>query len=125
MPLEIEGETVASRSLVDEGRSSKSVADLLAWQGRRRGPSPSSARGAKAALVEILVAAGGQSVNADEAKKRVAAEVGVSTKTVWRAFDELRKDELAGAAPGRDKHGSITEWRWYAKAKLLVGRGDE
>jgi hypothetical protein len=123
VPLDIEGETVGVAKLVDEGRSGKSVLDLLMKKGRP-GPEPELRESAKAALIEILVAAAGNGVSAGETKQRVAAETGVSTKTVWRAFDELRKDELAGADPTRDEHGSITAWNWYAKTDLLVGRGD-
>jgi hypothetical protein len=123
VPLEIEGETVGVAKLVDEGRSNKSVADLLAKTGKP-GPEPEQRERAKAALIEILVAATGKAVNAGETKQRVATEVGVSAATVWRAFAELKDDELAGAAPTKDEHGTIVAWDWYAKTGLLVGRGD-
>jgi hypothetical protein len=123
VPVEIEGETEDVARLVDEGRSSKSVLELLTRKGKP-GPDPEQRSSAKAALKEMLVAAAGNSVNAAEAKKRVAAEAGVSSKTVWRAFVELKEEELAGAAPTRDEHGSITAWNWYATTKLLVGHDD-
>jgi hypothetical protein len=123
VPLELEGETVEVAKLVDEGRSSKSVPALLARR-TTPGPEPEQRESAKTALVELLVAAAGQSVHAGETKKQVAGQTGVSTKTVWRAFDELRKDDLAGAEAARDEHGSITAWNWYAKSGLLLGRDD-
>jgi AAA domain len=124
VPLEIEGETVGVAKLVDEGRSNKSVADLMRAAKRKPGPDPTQRDQAKVALTEILVAAAGESVNADDARQRVMAETGASTSTAFRAFTELKDAGLAGASPERDEHGSITEWRWYAKQSLLVGRGD-
>ncbi len=123
VPVTIDGETEEVARLVDEGRSNKSVLELLAKRGRP-GPEPEQRGSAKAALVELLVEAAGASVNASEAKKQVAEAAGVSAKTVWRAFTELKVDDLAGAAPDRDEHGSITAWNWYATTKLLVGRAD-
>jgi len=120
VPLEIEGETEEVARLVDEGRSSKSVLELLTKRSRP-GPEPQQRDNAKAALVEILVEAAGASVNAAEAKQQAADKAGVSQKTVWRAFDELKTNDLAGAAPTRDEHGSITAWNWYATRKLLLG----
>jgi hypothetical protein len=121
VPLELEGETVAMAKLLDEGRSGKSVPALLARR-TTPGPEPEQRESAKTALVEILVAAAGQSVHAGETKKEVAGKTGVSERTVFRAFDELRKDGLTGAEATRDEHGSITAWNWYAKSKLLLGR---
>jgi len=54
----------------------------------------------------------------------VAERADVSKQTVWRAFAELRDDELAVGDPVRDDLGAITEWRWVAKFALLVGRDD-
>jgi hypothetical protein len=123
VPLQIEGETVGVAKLVDEGRSNKSVADLLVAK-KTPGPDPTQREEARRVLSELLSAAAGDSVNADRARKQVADTVGISTKTVFRAFTELKDEGLAGAKPERDEYGSITEWRWFAKAALLVGRGD-
>ncbi len=123
VPLLIEGEMVEVAKLVDEGRSNKSVHDLLDAK-KRRGPDPTKREAAREALAEILCSAHPDSVNADELKKQVAEQVDVSPATVWRAFDEMRQDELVGATPVRDEYGTITEWRWFAKSALLLGRGE-
>jgi hypothetical protein len=121
VPLEIEGEKVKVAKLVDEGRSNKSVESL--WVRKTTpGPEPERRDEARSALVDLLVAAAGKSINAKETKREVAERVGVSEQTVWRAFDSLRKEDLAGANPSRDQHGSILEWGWFAKTALLVGR---
>jgi hypothetical protein len=122
VPLEIEGEKVKVAKLVDEGRSNKSVEALLVRK-TTPGPEPEKRDQARSALVDLLVAAAGRSINAKETKRKVADQVSVSEQTVWRAFDALRKEDLAGANPSRDEHGSILEWGWFAKAPLLVGRG--
>jgi hypothetical protein len=124
VPIAIEGETVNVAKLVDEGRSNKSVQDLLA-KGTTRGPDPTKREGAERVLREVLIDAAGEEVNADETKQRVADEAGVSPVTVWRAFTELKDAGLAGAKPIKDEHGTILEWRWYAKAALLLGRDDD
>jgi hypothetical protein len=123
VPLAIDGETVSVAKLVDEGRSGKSVHSLLARKGTP-GPDPSQRQAARDLLSELLAAAEGDGVAAGEVRERVEREAGVSQSTIWRAFTELREDGLVGASPEKDEHGSITAWLWYAKAALLVGRGD-
>jgi hypothetical protein len=61
-------------------------------------------------------------VSPETVKRRVKDRTGVSHATVWRAFDQLRKDGLAGATPTRDAHGKVTEWRWFAKRELSLGK---
>jgi DNA invertase Pin-like site-specific DNA recombinase len=119
----IDGETVNVAKLVDEGRSGKSVLGLLGKRGTP-GPEPEKRELARSALVEMLIAAGTEGVNANETKTSIADAIGVSQQTVWRAFTELREDELATGTPIRDEYGSIEEWRWSAKTALLLGRGD-
>jgi hypothetical protein len=123
VPLEIQGETVKVAKLVDEGRSNKSVRELLTSR-KTPGPDPTQREQAKIVLSEILIAAAGESVNADETKQRVIEETGVSASTAFRAFTELKDAGLAGASPTRDEYGAIVDWRWFAKPGLLVGRGD-
>jgi hypothetical protein len=123
VPLEIEGEVVDVAKLVDEGRSWKSVKTLLSKKGPP-GPEPEKRELARELLVDALVAGGTDGVNADEAKRVVAEKAGVSAPTVWRAFTELKAEELATGRPIRDELGSILEWRWVAKLALLVGRND-
>ena len=123
VPLEIDGEVVEVAKLVDEGRSWKSVHSLLAKKGPS-GPEPEKRKLARDLLVNALVAAGTSGVNAEEAKRVVAEKAGVSAVTVWRAFAELKGEELAAGEPIRDEFGSILEWRWVAKLALLVGRDD-
>jgi hypothetical protein len=123
VPIEIDGETVGVAKVVDEGRSAKSVPMLLQRK-KRPGPAPTQRESAREKLVEVLTAVPGGSVNAGETKKAIAIEIGISEKTVWRAFDQLRKEELAGAEPVKDDLGTILEWRWYAKPGLLLG-GEE
>jgi hypothetical protein len=107
-----------------DGDSTKSVFELLSKRDRP-GPDPTKKENARAALVEILVDAAPGSVNAGETKKKVAVDIGASPETVWRAFDELRTEGLAGAEPMRNESESkIAEWRWFAKAELLSGRGE-
>jgi hypothetical protein len=120
VPIEIEGETVGIANLVDEGRSAKSVPHLLS-QRKPPGPDPTQREAARARLVELLSATPGSSVNAGETKKNVAAELDTSESTVWRAFTELKREELAGAEAIKDESGAILEWRWYAKPALLLG----
>lgn len=122
VPVEIEGETVGVAKLVDEGRSSKSVQQLL-QASARPGPEPVQRESARETLKEILVAAEGQSLNSEDVKRRVKEQTGASPATVWRAFSALRKEGLSGAAPERDEHGKVTEWRWCAKRELLLGKG--
>jgi len=123
VPLEIEGELVPVAKLVDEGRSGKSVMELLAAR-HKPGPEPEKRELARAALIQTLVAAEGGSVEAGETKKRVAQETGVSEQTVWRALAELRDEGLVSAAPVKDEYGAIVVWTWSAKTALLVSRGD-
>jgi hypothetical protein len=123
VPVEIEGKMVKVAKLVDEGRSNKSVLELL-MRRTTPGPEPEKRDLARNALVDLLVAAAGKSINAKETKQAVAERAKVSGQTVWRAFSELRDEGLAGADPTRDQHGSIIEWSWFAKTPLLVGRGD-
>jgi hypothetical protein len=120
VPIEIEGEVVEVAKLVDEGRSWKHVHALLA---RREppGPEPEKRKQARDLLVEVLIAAGVNGVNADEAKRIVSERVGVSAATVWRAFDELKGEKLAIVRSVRDEYGSISEWIWAATLTLLVG----
>jgi len=113
VPLEIEGEKVKVAKLVDEGRSNKSVEALL-MRKTTPGPEPEKRDLARGALVDLLVAAAGKSINAKETKAEVAKRADVSDQTVWRAFTELREEGLAGANPSRDEHGSILEWGWFA-----------
>jgi AAA domain-containing protein len=120
VPLELEGETVEVAKLVDEGRSDKSVPALLTRR-TTPGPEPEKRDLARQVLIETLVAAAGEGVNANTTKETVAGLTDVSLQTVWRAFTELRDEGLAGAASTRDEHGSITEWRWFAKSGLLLG----
>src|SRR5262249_35122040 len=103
VPLEIEGELVPVAKLVDEGRSGKSVMELLAAR-HKPGPEPEKRELARAALIQTLVAAEGGSVEAGETKKRVAQETGVSEQTVWRALAELRDEGLVSAAPVKDEY---------------------
>ena len=124
VPLEIDGETVNVAKLVDEGRSGKSVPKLLVRKDAP-GPDPTQREAARRVLCELLTEAGVESVNADEAKQRVAKAAGVSAVTAWRAFSELRDEGLAAAAPVKDERGTILEWRWHAKQALLLGRGDD
>src|SRR5262249_22955642 len=123
VPLQIEGELVSVAKLVDEGRSGKSVMELLAAR-HKPGPEPEKRELARAALVEILTAAEGEAVEAGKTKKRIARETGVSEQTVWRAFKELSDEGLAAAAPVKDEYGSIVVWTWSAKTALLVSRGE-
>jgi hypothetical protein len=123
VPLEIDGEVVEVAKLVDEGPSWKSVHALLARKAPP-GPEPEKRELARDVLVEALVAGGTGGINADEAKRVVAEKAGVSTKTVWRAFTELKAEELVTGQPTRDEFGAILEWRWVAKLALLVGRND-
>jgi hypothetical protein len=123
VPLDLDGEVVEVAKLVDEGRSWKSVHALLA---RRQppGPEPDKRKLARDLVVDALVAGGTHGINADEAKRVVSDKAGVSEQTVWRAFTELKGEELAITQPIRDEFGSIVEWRWVAKLALLVGRND-
>ena len=123
VPLEIDGETVNVAKLVDEGRSGKSVPRLLARK-EPPGPDPTQRESARERVCELLIEAGVESISAGETRRRVAAELGVSSSTVWRAFSELRDEGLAGAAPVKDEQGTILEWRWHAKPSLLLERGD-
>jgi hypothetical protein len=123
VPLEIDGEVVEVAKLVDEGRSWKSVHMLLAKRGSP-GPEPEKRKLARDLLIDALVAGGTKGVNADETKRVVADKAGVSGATVWRAFADLKAEELATGRPMRDEFGSILEWRWVAKLTLLVGRND-
>ena len=124
VPLEIDGETVEVAKLVDEGRSGKSVHALLEKKGPP-GPEPEKRELARNALIEALVAAGTEGANADEAKQAVAEEAGVSTVdglACLRRVEGRRARRRAAAT--RDEFGSIREWRWLAKAALLLGRND-
>lgn len=118
--IEIDGEQVGVAKVVDEGRSPKSVPVLLE-RSKRPGPDPTQRESARERLVEILSEYPGGSVNAGETKKQIAAELDVSESTVWRAWDALRKEDLAGAEAVKDNLGTILEWRWYAKTALLLG----
>ena len=82
VPIEIEGEDVDVAKLVDEGRSNKSVRDLLDLKGQAGRPADKRGQ-ATEVLTRLLVAAEGQSVNANDVKQRVAAEAKVSESTVW------------------------------------------
>jgi AAA domain len=123
VPLELDGEVVEVAKLVDEGRSWKSVPDLLAKRGSP-GPEPEKRKVARDILVDALIAGGTDGINADEAKRVIAAKADVSPLTVWRAFSELKSEELAVAVAKRDETGSILEWRWVPKLALLLGRND-
>src|SRR5262249_39461898 len=123
VPLEIDGEVVEVAKLIDEGHSWKSVHALLSRKAPP-GPEPEKRKHARDLLVDALVAGGTVGINADEAKRVVAEKAGVSAKTVWRAFTELKAEELATGQPIRDESGSILEWKWIAKLALLVGRND-
>jgi hypothetical protein len=123
VPLTIDGETVNVAKLVDEGRSSKSVHALLDRKGTP-GPDRSQRESARDLLCELLAAGEGDGVAAGEVRERVEREAGVSQATIWRAFNELRDEGLVGATPEKDEYGTIRAWFWYAKAPLLVGRGD-
>jgi hypothetical protein len=125
VPLEIEGEMVNVAKLVDEGRSQRSVHELLeSAKHGGPGPDPTQRQAARDLLSELLVAAEGEGLRAGEVRERVEQETGVSQATIWRAFDEMRGEGLVGARPEKDTYGSITGWWWFAKTALLVGRGD-
>jgi hypothetical protein len=123
VPLELDGATVEVAKLVDEGRSGKSVPRLLARK-EPPGPDPTQRQSARERVCELLIEAGVESISAGETRRRVADELGVSSSTVWRAFVELKDEGLAAAAPVKDEHGTILEWRWHAKPALLLERGD-
>jgi AAA domain len=123
VPVEIDGEMVNVAKLVDEGRSQRSVHELLD-SAKRPGPEPIQRESVRALLSESLAAAEGAGLDAGELRKQVEAEAGVSQATIWRGFDELREEGLVGASPERDEFGSIKAWKWFAKTALLVGRGD-
>jgi hypothetical protein len=121
--IEIDGEQVGVAKVVDEGRSPKSVPVLLE-RSKRPGPDPTQRELARERLAEILSERLGGTVSAAETKKKIAAELDVSESTVWRAFTELKNEELVGADALRDEVGSILEWRWYAKPALALGASE-
>jgi hypothetical protein len=123
VPLEIEGEIVGVAKLVDEGRSGRSVHELLGSRGAP-GPDPSQRQSAREALAEILAAAECRDLPAGDVREQVEQRTGASQSTIWRAFDEMRHEGLVGAQPDRDEYGAITAWNWHAKLGLVVGRGD-
>lgn len=124
VPITIDGETVPMAKLVDEGRSGKSVAKLLAKQGGP-GPDPMMRAVARRAISEMVKAAEGRGVSSAEIYELVMQQAGVSKATVHRAFQELREDDLIGANPHRDEGGHVTSWEWYARPALLLDAGED
>lgn len=120
VPLLIEDETVEVAKLVDEGRSEKNVAELLAKRKQKPGPDANARETARSVLAELLVDAGVGGRNAQEVKEIVCERAAVSKATAWRAFSELRDEKLAVGTPLRDEFGAIREWRWSATTALLL-----
>lgn len=93
--------------LVPDGDSTKDVENLLS--GRTLNAPPESRSGqARELILDILENEGEQESDGFDA--RIAAETGISAKTVRNIRGELKNAGLIKASPAKDAHGAVTHW---------------
>lgn len=93
--------------LVPEGESTKDVENLLSGRAPEAAPESRSGK-ARELILDILETEGEQESDGFDA--RIAAETGISAKTVRNRRGDLKNEGLIKASPAKDEHGTVTHW---------------
>ncbi|HEY5319815.1 MAG TPA: hypothetical protein VIJ76_02960, partial [Galbitalea sp.] len=90
---------------IDLGASRKNVDDLLAAPRRN-----SKSDGARDLILDALEQAAGQEMDSDTLDARIAAETGLSAKTVKNLRGELKNAGLIKSVPLKNEYGEVQRW---------------